>query len=111
MEERYARGEGRCLGIVHIEKTAPDLASHPAIYGRHILAIDQWLTEQQNGSVDDDRDRGNCTKCGSAVRNTGERDGLIFFICDTCGLRGAYSVPSRGSRAGSIRHSTTSSES
>jgi hypothetical protein len=31
-----------------------------------MLAIDQWLTEQQNSFVDDDRDRSNCSKCGSA---------------------------------------------
>ena len=111
MKQRYARGEGRCLGVVHIEKAALDLASHRAIGVRHMLAIDQRLTEQQNSFVDDDRDRSNCSKCGRAVRNTGERDGLRFYICDNCGLRGAYSILGRGSRPGSIRRSTTGSES
>ena len=95
MEQRYARGEGRCLGIVHIEKAALDLRIAPGYSWSAHSAIDQWRTGQQNVFVDDDRDRSSCSKCGSTVRNMGERDGLIFYICDTCGLRGAYSDPTQ----------------
>ena len=38
-----------------------------------------------------------CPECKRQVRVLNERDAVVFYICDHCGLRGAYSVPERPS--------------
>jgi hypothetical protein len=40
-------------------------------------------------------DRSRCEKCGGALRITAERDGLVFYTCESCGTCGAYSLPSK----------------
>ena len=36
-----------------------------------------------------------CPHCGSHVRVLMKRDATVFYVCDGCGTRGAFSVPER----------------
>ncbi len=38
-----------------------------------------------------------CTRCGKPVKLTGERDRLVFYICESCGTTGAFAVSSKDS--------------
>jgi hypothetical protein len=36
-----------------------------------------------------------CPRCEMGVKLTGERDRLVYYVCDSCGTKGAFAVSSK----------------